>query len=41
MLSVEQKLETTNDLSTKRHEQIKDYVNRAKDMLESRVNQVN
>jgi hypothetical protein len=36
--AVEAKVETMKDMENKRHEQIKEYVNRARDMLESRVN---
>lgn len=38
--SQEQKIESVKDQNEKRHESGKDYVNKIKDMLESRVDQV-
>ena len=40
VLSLEQKLETQKEQESKRAEQMKEHINRTKDMLESRVNQI-
>jgi len=37
---MEQKLETTKEQSEKRHEAIKDYIGKTKDVLEARVEEV-